>query len=81
MQCLVLYDIVDDAARQRVADICLDFGLQRLQYSAFIGELSTTRQEELLLKARRRLGSSAGRVHIFPVCEKDLRLARELITG
>ena len=40
MQSLLIYDIPDDRARQKIADACLDYGLQRIQYSAFLGELT-----------------------------------------
>jgi hypothetical protein len=40
MQSLLIYDIPDDRARQKVADACLDYGLERIQYSAFLGELT-----------------------------------------
>jgi len=46
MQCLVVYDIPDDRVRGKVADICLDYGLDRIQYSAFLGDLQRTHQEE-----------------------------------
>ena len=67
MQTLVIYDIPDDRARTRVADVCLDYGLLRIQYSAFLGDLSRTHQEELLLQIRRRLGRKPGNVQLFPL--------------
>ena len=52
MRYLLIYDITEDRARTRVADLCLDYGLERIQYSAFWGDLPRTLQEELLLKIR-----------------------------
>lgn len=69
MQTLLIYDIPDDRARTRVADACLDYGLLRIQFSAFLGELSRTHQEELLLQIRKRLGRKAGNVQLFPLDE------------
>jgi thiamine-monophosphate kinase len=40
MGCIVIYDIVEDKIRNKIADVCLDFGLRRIQYSAFLGELT-----------------------------------------
>lgn len=80
MRCLVVYDIVDDAIRAKVADICLDYGLQRFQYSAFLGELSPNYQQELLLKVKRRLGKHQGNVSLFPICERDFAFRREVGT-
>lgn len=77
-RCLVVYDISNDAIRTKVADVCLDYGLRRIQLSAFVGNLSRTHQDELLQKVRRRLGRSPGRVALFPLCETDFRGRREV---
>lgn len=79
MQCLLVYDIVDDKVRSKVADICLDYGLARIQYSSFFGALNHNRQEEILLKIRRKVGTHEANVQLFPICEKDLRLRRTLM--
>lgn len=73
MKCLVIYDIPDDKIRTKVADFCLDYGLDRIQYSAFIGDLSTNHQEELMLKLSKRLGKAPGRIDLFPICREDWR--------
>ena len=75
---LVIYDITDDRLRAKVADICLDYGLERIQYSAFRGELNHNRQEELLQKIKRKVGKKAANVQLYPICEKDLRLKKEI---
>ena len=71
MRCLLIYDIAHDGIRTKVADACLDYGLQRIQYSAFLGELSWLHQKELLLKIRRRIGSHDANVQLFPLDEKS----------
>jgi CRISPR-associated protein Cas2 len=81
MKCLLVYDIPDDGVRAKVADICLDYGLERIQYSAFLGELAHNRQEELLQKIRRKVGKKDANVQIFPICDKDLKLRKELVVG
>lgn len=74
MNCIVIYDIVEDKIRNKIADICLDFGLERIQFSAFFGQLSHNQKETLFKKAKRIIGESPGNIQIFPVCEKDLAL-------
>lgn len=71
MQCLLVYDIEDDGKRSKVADICLDYGLDRIQYSAFLGPLMPLHQEELMLKIKKTMGKRPANVQLFPVCEKD----------
>ena len=78
MMCVVVYDIPDDSARLKVAETCLDYGLQRIQYSTFQGEMSQARQTELLLKVKRKLDGRAADVQIFPLCERDMRLHKVL---
>ena len=74
MRCLVVYDISNDTVRSKVADFCLDYGLDRIQFSTFLGDLARTHQEELLIKIKKQLGRRAGNVQLFPVCEKDWRM-------
>ena len=79
MMCLLVYDITHDSTRTKVADACLDYGMQRIQFSAFLGDLSRTHQEELFRKVRKRLGKKEGKVQLFPVCEKDMRQRLEVV--
>ena len=76
--CLVVYDISNDRIRTRVAELCLDYGLSRIQLSAFLGDLSRSHQDELLQRTRRALGRSPGHVALFPLCEADFSSRREV---
>jgi len=78
MVTLVIYDIPDDRVRERAATACLDAGLARIQYSAFVGALNTNRRRELYLKLRRVLGESPGNVRLYPVGQKELQLMLEI---
>lgn len=79
MQCLVVYDIPDDRKRTRIADVCQDYGLDRIQYSTFTGPLLPTHQEELLLKLQRTLGKKPGSILLLSICQKDWDERREVI--
>lgn len=70
---VLIYDIEDDKLRTRVSDICLDYGLERIQFSAFFGKLNRNRRQELSLRLQREVGKSSGRIRIIPVCEQDLK--------
>ncbi|MCI0445126.1 CRISPR-associated endonuclease Cas2, partial [bacterium] len=52
---LLIYDIEDDRLRTKLADLCKDFGLERIQYSAFFGQLSRNHREELALRCEQLL--------------------------
>ncbi|MEW6233449.1 MAG: CRISPR-associated endonuclease Cas2 [Chloroflexota bacterium] len=79
MRCLLVYDIPEDRVRKKVGDICLDYGMERIQYSSFLGELSHNRQEEIMQKIKRKVGKNAVNVQLFPICDKDLKLRKELV--
>jgi CRISPR-associated protein Cas2 len=76
MKALLVYDVPDDRVRTRVADTCLDYGLVRIQFSAFFGELTANQQEELILKLRRRVGRFACNIQLFPIAEREIRLRK-----
>jgi len=76
MQCLVVYDISDDKRRGKVADACMDYGLDRIQYSAFLGSLLPSQQDELILRVSKILGRAAGNIQLFPLCDRDWRNRR-----
>lgn len=69
----MIYDIEDDRLRARVADICMNYGLGRIQYSAFFGRLNRNRRQELALRLRNEIGQESARVRMIPVCEEDLK--------
>ncbi len=71
MQTLVIYDISHDGTRQKVADVCLDYGLDRIQYSAFLGRLSRNHQEMLMGRIEERMAKHGGSVWMVPICGKD----------
>jgi CRISPR-associated protein Cas2 len=70
---LLIYDIEDDRLRTRAADICLDYGLERIQFSAFFGKLNRNRRQELGLKLRNEIGNQPARIRMIPICEEDLK--------
>lgn len=78
MQCLLIYDIPHDGARQKVADACLDYGLQRIQYSAFVGDLTRTHQRALFREIQKRLGRRAANVQLFPLDVASWQGRREI---
>lgn len=68
---LVMYDISNDRVRGKVADACLDYGLDRIQFSAFYGQLGRNHWEELMMKMEMLLGDAAGKIELIPVNESS----------
>lgn len=75
---ILIYDIPDDRVRHRVSERCKDYGLDRIQYSAFAGDIDRNRREELMLRLQKTLGKKAGNIRLQPVCSRDLSLAKEI---
>ena len=69
---LLIYDIENDRFRTKASDICQDYGLQRIQFSAFFGRLNRNRRQELALRLANEMGDESARIRIIPVCESDL---------
>lgn len=72
MTWIVVYDIESDRIRSRIADYCLDKGLERVQYSCFLGRMTNTLAKELAAKCAKALGKQPGKIRLVPICEKDL---------
>lgn len=70
---IVLYDIEDDRIRARVADVCLNYGLERIQFSAFMGRINRNRRQQLALEILAQVGAESARIRIVPVAEDSLR--------
>jgi CRISPR-associated protein Cas2 len=70
---VLIYDIEDDRLRTRTSEICMDYGLERIQFSAFFGKLNRNRRQELALRLQTELGDESARIRIIPVCEQDLK--------
>src|SRR5438093_8173547 len=70
---VLIYDIEDDRVRTRTSEICLNYGLERIQFSAFFGKLNRNRRQELALHLQREMGDEQVRIRIIPVCEEDLK--------
>jgi len=78
LRTLVMYDIESDRIRHRVSEACLDFGLERIQFSVFRGKLNRNKREELLMRLSAILSDGPGKILIQPMCEDDFRSALEL---
>lgn len=81
MHVLLLYDIPNDRARVKVADTCQNYGLDRTQYSAFVGELSRNHQNELMRKVLALLRDKPGKVLLIPIGADEWSRRQEFSAG
>lgn len=80
----VIYDISDNRKRLRISEKCKNYGLQRVQKSAFLGNVSKNRLDMLAIELRDVMketstenntenrtdaNENADAVFIFPTCK------------
>lgn len=73
MICWVLYDIKKDKPRTRVAKICKQSGLYRVQKSVFLGTLDENEKDSLELAVEEWIDEESDSVYIFPMSKNELR--------
>jgi CRISPR-associated protein Cas2 len=74
MLTLVIYDIAANDLRTKLANRLFDYGLQRVQLSAFCGELNAHDRSALLKELPNFIGSERDRIYVIPLCDRCARL-------
>ncbi len=77
----IIYDIVKDKSRAKVAKACKKYGLIRVQKSVFLGRLESSRFDELSEKCRSLINEDTDSLYLFPFCQEDFRRVKELGQG
>ena len=77
----IIYDIVDDRVRFKVAKACKQYGLERVQKSAFLGKLKANRFDELAEKCLSLINEEEDSVYLLPFCQNDFRRIKVLGQG
>ena len=74
----VIYDIIENRVRNKVAKACLGAGIYRVQKSVFLGELDTNQIDQLCLKIKSFINKHKDSVYIFPLCDRDFKKVKLL---
>lgn len=69
----VLYDIRKDKARTKVAKLCKQAGLYRVQYSCFLGTLNANEKDSLSLSIEDLINEEVDKVYIFNMSKDELQ--------
>ncbi len=77
----LIYDIVEDKQRIKVAKECKKSGLIRVQKSVFLGKLESNRFDELSEKCLDLIDEETDSVYLFPFCQEDFRNIKVLGQG
>jgi CRISPR-associated protein Cas2 len=76
---VIVYDISDDGKRLKVAKVLEQWGLARIQRSAFTGSLQAARVRDLARRLELIIDADSDVVHIIPVQPQDW--ARVIVLG
>jgi CRISPR-associated protein Cas2 len=77
----VVYDISKNRIRSRVAKLCKEYGLYRVQKSVFLGQMNRNQVDELGLQSKELIDLKTDSVYLFPMCEDDFGKVRLLGLG
>ena len=76
----VIYDISENRIRSRVAKLCKNYGLFRVQKSAFLGDMNRNQSDSLALECEAVIEESDS-VYVFPMCEDCFEKINLIGTG
>lgn len=68
----IVYDTDDDNIRDEIRETLRDLGGTRVQYSAFIIELTHAQLQEVIMTIEKIIMGSRTDVRIIPICNADL---------
>ncbi len=77
----IMYDIVSNKVRSRVAKKCKKYGMTRVQKSIFLGKLDMNRFDELAEICLDEIDEETDSVYLFPFCQEDFRRINVLGQG
>jgi CRISPR-associated protein Cas2 len=74
----VVYDITDNSTRSKVARICLDKGLYRVQKSVFLGTLNANDRDSLAIECEEIIDLDIDSVYVFPMDDESFKKVKLL---
>lgn len=74
----VIYDITENNIRRKIANICLDKGLYRVQKSVFLGNLNANERDSLAIECEDIIDLDVDSVYIFPMDTESFRKVKLL---
>lgn len=74
----VVYDIVENKKRSKIARICLNKGLYRVQKSVFLGDLTVNERDSLALECEHVIDPDIDSVYVFPMDNESFKKVKLL---
>ena len=69
----VMYDIEIDKSRSKVAKLCKQAGLYRVQFSVFLGTIDDNQKDTLQMQIEGLINEETDSVYIFPMSKSELK--------
>lgn len=69
----VMYDVKKDKARNKIAKICKQTGLYRVQLSVFLGTIEQNEKDALGLQIEQLIDPDNDRIYIFTMNKQELQ--------
>jgi len=73
-----MYDIKKDRTKNKIAKLCEEAGIYRVQYSVFLGELNNAQRKELITSFVGLMNKDDDSIYIFPMCSDDFKKCKLL---
>lgn len=75
----IIYDITSNKDRTKIAKTCQEFGLIRVQYSVFFGDIPTNKADEIAEISKELIDPITDAVFILPISEDNFN--KKIIVG
>lgn len=76
----IMYDISNDKARRKVAKLCLQLGLQRVQRSVFLGKVKKKYLREFRQEVKKLVDPKTDRLYVLRTSDQSLQRMRQIGT-
>ncbi|MCK4260780.1 MAG: CRISPR-associated endonuclease Cas2 [Halanaerobiales bacterium] len=68
-----IYDISENKPRRLISQKAIELGLLRVQKSVFVGNISKSICDELMLFSRRYMNPEEDSIYFLPMCQDDFK--------
>jgi CRISPR-associated protein Cas2 len=69
----LIYDICENKKRTKVAKLCRQKGLIRVQKSVFLGNINETQLKAAVSESESIIDRETDSVYVFPFCQEDFK--------
>jgi len=76
MLTLIIYDISEDSYRNKLVKFLQEYGLKRIQYSGFLGDINPHDRIVMAKEIGKFISTKGDSIYIIPLCNRCKRLAK-----